>query len=263
MSTANSPVSLVDDLLAFVRNEGYEPGDRLPPIRKLSRVLGAGRNVVRDGLLEAQTLGLVKIEPRQGVFVQETGAGQVSNQVSRVLQRALESEEQNLFHLIDARVMVETQLAAEAARLRRPEDLLPLRQALDGVLAAGDERLKYIAADERFHLTIARVAGNRVLLTFLEVLWNLIRPAKSSLLLSPQDRRVSDREHRELFQAIVASDPQRARTQMAQHLEQGRALLVDYACSPLPGGPTTSASSGQRRSTSSRSTRTPRRGGKK
>jgi GntR family transcriptional repressor for pyruvate dehydrogenase complex len=101
---------------------------------------------------------------------------------------------------------------------------------LETVLAAGDDRAAYIEADEAFHLAIARIAGNRVLLAFLELLWRLIRPAKSHLLLSPQDRRISDREHQELFQDIVAGDPARARSKMDEHIRQGRALLLDFAC---------------------------------
>jgi DNA-binding FadR family transcriptional regulator len=230
----SAETGLVNDLRAFVRKEGYGAGDRLPPIRKLSRVLGAGRNVVRDGLLEAQTLGLVKIEPRQGVFVQGVfvqggHTGRRTDGFCRMLENVLGGEKQNLIHLVDARLLVETELAGAAARTRRPEDLLPLRQALENVLAAGEDRSAYIEADEAFHLAIARISGNRVLLAFLETLCRLIRPAKAPLLLSPQNRRVTDREHQELFQSIVVGDPARARKTMDEHIRQGRALLLDYA----------------------------------
>jgi GntR family transcriptional regulator, transcriptional repressor for pyruvate dehydrogenase complex len=232
-----SPANLVDELTAYIRQEGFRPGERLPPIRRLSKVLKAGRNLVRDGLLEAQTLGLVKIEPRKGVFVagdrQEEG-------VCRMLERVLTRDEPNLFHLVDARLVVEAELAAEAARTRRPEDLLPLRQALEKVLGAGDDRESYIEADEAFHLAISRIAGNRVLSAFLELVWRLIRPAKANLALSPQNRRLSDTEHQELFRSIVAGDAAAARAKMDEHIRQGRALLLDYACS-LPQAASESA----------------------
>jgi DNA-binding FadR family transcriptional regulator len=226
--------ALVDELVAFIQRDGRGPGDRLPPIRELSRVLKVGRNAVRDGLLEAQTLGLVKIEPRQGVFVQSAAAGGRLNQMGRMIETVLSREEQNLFHLVDARLVVETEMAAEAARTRRPEDLLPLRQALEAVLSVGDDRLDYIEADENFHLTIARIAGNRVLFAFLEILWRLIRPAKSNLLLSPKNRGLNDREHRDLFECIVAGDAARARTKMDEHIRRGRTLLLDFACTTPP-----------------------------
>jgi GntR family transcriptional repressor for pyruvate dehydrogenase complex len=227
LSPGFSSAGLIDELTAYIRNEGFRAGDRLPPIRRLSKVLKAGRNLVRDGLLEAQTLGLVRIEPRKGVFVagdrQEDG-------VCRMLERVLARDEPNLFHLVDARRVVESELAAEAARTRRPEDLLPLRQALEKVLAAGDDRESYVEADEAYHHSIARIAGNRVLSAFLEVLWRLIRPAKTNLALSPQNRRLSDTEHQELFRSIVDGDAAGARAKMDEHIRQGQTLLLDYAC---------------------------------
>jgi GntR family transcriptional repressor for pyruvate dehydrogenase complex len=224
-----SHTGVVEGLADFIRNEGYTDGDRLPPIRELADMLKAGRNAVRDALLEAQTLGLVRIEPRQGVYVQTADSKGHVDRAGPALEQSLSRGEQNLFHLVDARLAVETAVAAEAARTRRPEDLLPLRHSLEAVLTVGDDRAAYVDADERFHLMIARIAGNHVMSTFLEILWRFIRPAKSNLFLSSQNRRVSDREHQELFRAIVSGDAESAREKMDEHIRQGRALLMDYA----------------------------------
>jgi DNA-binding FadR family transcriptional regulator len=220
--------TLINELLDFIRSKSYKPGERLPPIRELSATLGFGRNAIRDGLLEAQTMGFVKIEPRLGVFVQNLDAVNGAEDLSRTLEKVLTQEEQNLFHLVDARLLVEAELASEAARTRRPEDLLPLRQALEGVLTSCGDRLDFIKADEAFHLAIARIAGNRVLYAFLQTLWRMIRPRKKNFLLSSENRDLTDREHQELFQSIVAGDADRARVTMRDHVGQGRALLLDY-----------------------------------
>jgi GntR family transcriptional repressor for pyruvate dehydrogenase complex len=222
---SKSPVS---DLLDFVHREGYGPGDRLPPIRRLSAALGLGRNVVRDALLEAQTLGFVRIEPRLGVFLLDLAPGNRVNGLGPALERALTQEEQNLFHLVDARLVVEVELAGAAAQTRRPEDLLPLRQALEAVLGNRGDRLDFIKTDEAFHLTIARIAGNRILLAFLQTLWRMLQPAKLTLLLSAEDRGCSDREHQELFQNIVHGDADKARATMRAHIGRGRSLLMEF-----------------------------------
>ncbi|HYT92369.1 MAG TPA: FadR/GntR family transcriptional regulator [Gemmataceae bacterium] len=219
--------NLVSDLLDFVRREGYGPGDRLPTIRQLSATLGSGRNAIRDALLEAQTLGFVRIEPRLGVFVQDLDPENRTVGLVPALEQSL-SQEQNLFHLVDARLVLESELVAAAARNRRPEDLLPLRQALEAVLGVRGDRLAFIKADEAFHLAIARVGGNRVLLVFLQTLWRLIAPAKLNLLLSEESRQVTDGEHQELFQHIVAGDADKARAAMRVHVGKGRALLLKY-----------------------------------
>jgi DNA-binding FadR family transcriptional regulator len=220
--------NLINDLMDFMRTEGFGRGDRLPPIRQLSATLGFGRNAIRDGLLEAQTMGFVKIEPRLGVFVQNLDAVSHADGMASTLEKVLTQQEQNFFHLVDARRLVEVELAGEAARTRRPEELLPLRQALETVLASHEDRLAFVKADEAFHLAIARLAGNRVLLAFLQTLWRMIQPAKMNLLLSPESRDCSDREHQELFQSIVGEDVDKARAIMRAHIGKGRALLLDY-----------------------------------
>jgi GntR family transcriptional repressor for pyruvate dehydrogenase complex len=212
----------------FMRSEDYGPGDRLPPIRELSAKLGIGRNAIRDGLLEAQVMGFVKVEPRLGAFVQDLGALSAADGPAPAFEKMLTQQDHNLFHVVDARLLVEAELAGEAARVRRPEDLLPLRQALEAVLARWEDRLVFIRTDEAFHLAIARIAGNRVLLMFLQTLWRMIRPAKLNLLLSPEERECTDREHQELFQSIVDGDVDKARATMRAHIGKGRALLLDY-----------------------------------
>ncbi len=228
MTVTTPSKNLVSNLMDFARSEGYGPGDRLPPIRQLSAALGFGRNAIRDGLLEAQTLGFVKIEPRLGVFVQDLDPVSRGDGLAPALEKVLTQDEQNLFHLVDARLLVEVELVGEAARTRRPEDLLPLRQALEAVLASREERLAFIKTDEAFHLAIARIAGNRVLLIFLQTLLWILRPAKLNLPLSTQNRERTDREHQELFRSIVAGDAEKARAIMRAHLLKGRSLLLEY-----------------------------------
>jgi DNA-binding FadR family transcriptional regulator len=227
---------LIDELMDFVRGNGYAPGDRLPSIRELAEKLSVGRNAVRDGLLEAQTIGLVKIEPRLGVFLKHSGPDAGADGLAATLETVLTQEDQNLFHLVDARLLVEAELAGAAARDRRPDDLLPLREALDAVLGEHADRLAYIRADETFHLAVARVAGNRVLLAFLQALWRMILPAKMNLLLSAANRAQSDREHCEAFQSIVDGNAERAQAVVRAHIDRGRVLLHEYVRTLPRGG---------------------------
>ena len=60
---------VVQRLIRYIKAEQLQPGDRLPSIRQLAQDWGVGRNAVRDGLLEAKTLGLVDLHPRAGAFV--------------------------------------------------------------------------------------------------------------------------------------------------------------------------------------------------
>ncbi len=219
---------VVHDLMEFVRDRGFHRGDRMPSIRELAVTLGHGPNVVRDGVLQAQSFGLVRIEPRLGIFVQNPEAVRLSDDLSRSLHGALARKDQNVFHLLEARIFVEVELVGKVARAKRHEDLLPLREALERVLACRGERLELIEADEAFHLGIAKIAGNPVMTTFLRTLLGLLRPTKAIVLLSDKNRRRVDGEHVEIFRSILEGDAERAQKVMRKHLELGRALLLEH-----------------------------------
>jgi len=225
---AAGKIDVVHDLMEFVRRKGFQRGDRMPSIRELSATLGHGPNVVRDGMLHAQSMGLVKIEPRLGIFVQNPEAVRLSDDLSRSLHGALAHKDQNVFHLLEARIFVEMELVGKVARAKRHEDLLPLRESLEKVLTCRGERLDLIEADEAFHLGIAKIAGNPVMLTFLRTLLGLLRPTKAIALLSDKNRKRVDGEHVEIFRCLLEGDGERAQAVMGKHLELGRALLLEH-----------------------------------
>jgi GntR family transcriptional repressor for pyruvate dehydrogenase complex len=234
VQAVNGDGDVVHDLMEFVRQKGFHRGDRMPSIRELAVTLGHGPTVVRDGMLQAQTMGLVKIEPRLGIFVENPEAVRLSDDLSRSLHGSLVRKDQNVFHLLEARIFVEVELVGKVARAKRHEDLLPLRGALEKVLACRGERLELIEADEAFHLGIAKIAGNPVMLTFLRTLLGLLRPTKAIVLLSDKNRKRTDNEHVEIFRCLLAGDAEQAQAVMRKHLEHGRSLLLQHLRT-LPG----------------------------
>src|SRR2546421_484405 len=72
----------------------------------------------------------------------------------------LRLDEHRYWKIPEARHAVETRIAALAAQRRQAADLEALREALQGMDAAMDDPLTYIAIDERFHLALAAAAGN-------------------------------------------------------------------------------------------------------
>lgn len=228
MSLSDTGRDVASDLVDYIRRQGYVRGDRLPSIRQLSGALGVGRNALRDGVLQAQAKGLVRIEPRLGVFVQNPNAVPVADGLAESLEHALARETHNIFHLLDARLLVELELVGKAARAGYSEELLPLRQALEAVLADCEDRTAFVEADEAYHLEIARLAGNPVLLVFLRTLLERLRPMKAGVLLSPEDRQRSDREHIEIYRGILEGKPEEAQSVIREHVARGRTLLLQH-----------------------------------
>jgi DNA-binding FadR family transcriptional regulator len=61
---------VVRRLIEYIRSRRLMVGDRLPAIRRLAKMIEMSPRAVRDGLMQAQTMGLVTIRPRSGAFVQ-------------------------------------------------------------------------------------------------------------------------------------------------------------------------------------------------
>lgn len=223
----SSTRAVVRQLVDLIRSEGLSTGDRLAPIRELAGRFGVGANVVRDGLLQAQAMGLVQIQPRAGVFVQTVDYSPLVDALQETLQTTLFLEDPNLFHLNEARRLIEMETSAKAALRCRVEDLLPLSQHMRAMDESGDDLAQLIEADEKFHLGIATIAGNQVYVTILRGLLVLLRPLREVAVPTPETRARTRAQHQQIYRALKEGDPIAASEAMGRHLEGQYNLLID------------------------------------
>jgi DNA-binding FadR family transcriptional regulator len=223
----NTKNAVVRQIIDYIRSEQLSTGDRLPSIRQLSEILQAGPNVVRDAILQAQTMGLLKVHPRSGAFVQSLDFSLLVDALGDTMETALMQKDINLFHLVDARRVIEMEVVAKAAQQHRPEDLLPLRQALEAMEANVEDRPRFIEADEQFHLAIAMMAGNPVLSVVVRSLLVLLRPYRMMIRPRSEDRSRTSRLHATIYQCIVTGAVEQAREAMSEHLTDHREQLLN------------------------------------
>lgn len=207
----------------IVQQQGLRAGDRLPSIRELAERLELKQTIVRDALLKAESLGLIKVQPRAGVFLRANGSHEQSAMelpLEAVFQNVLIQDEHNLFHLLDARRLIEIELAARAAERRTLEDLLPVRRALEGMLQLpiDSQRSEYVEHDLRFHIEISRLAGNMALFAIHQSLMGLLRPHLNEVTQDLHRRSNTDRSHIAIYEALVAGDAEKVRAELRGHL---------------------------------------------
>lgn len=241
--TSGSP-SILGSIWDVVRERRLTTGDQLPSIRELAERLEVKQTVVRDALLKAESLGLVKVLPRAGVFLRGNGPLPKSVAICNAsvepflpgsFQSSQLSDEHNVLHLLDARRLIEIELAGRAAERRRLEDLLPVRRALDALLQLPSDatRVEHVQLDVRFHVEIARLGGNHVLFSVQRQLLESLVPYLNDVPQSHQRRSLSDRSHVAIYEALVASDVEKARQEMREHLNLAYdSLLKDIQQSP-------------------------------
>jgi GntR family transcriptional regulator, transcriptional repressor for pyruvate dehydrogenase complex len=245
--TLTQPVAddVLPAVLDVIRDRGLKVGDQLPSIRELAELLEVKPTAVRDALLRAQALGLVRVLPRAGAFLRSSlhGPGKRVPTAPEALAGALlpgsPQETPNLFHLLDARRLVEVELAGRAAERRRLEDLLPVRNALEAMAAIPVSKRHhgdYADHDIRFHVEISRLAGNLVLANFQQALLEMLRPHLVALPWDAARQNRTDLSHAAIYAALVAGDSARARAEMLEHLSMAyNSLLQDIQTPPAAG----------------------------
>lgn len=211
---------LLPALWQIVAERDLRVGDQLPSIRELAELLDVRPSAVRDTFLEAQGKGWLRILPRAGAFL-----CRLPPECDRGAEHRLNSEGQgreqpNLFHLLDARRLIEIELVGRAAQVRRLEDLLPMRRVLDQMLAVSSSatREEHVKLDIEFHREIAQLAGNSVLCAMQQQLLEQLRPHLHNVPRSLHRHEQVDRSHIAIYEALVHEDAEKARREMHDHL---------------------------------------------
>ncbi|WP_407048452.1 FadR/GntR family transcriptional regulator [Methyloraptor flagellatus] len=209
------------------------PGERLPPERDLARRLGVSRPTVREAMIALEIAGLVEVRVGSGIYVrQPNGADGAAPSFD---------EGPSPYEIVDARLMIEPLIAADAARNATAADDAAIASTLAELEAAGTRELRE-AADRRFHTLIARAAGNSVMVTFVESLWAGMSSTLFAALADrtglPEIRAITLADHRAIATGIRARDPGEAAEAMRAHLAQVRKVL-DTTADPPAGSAAT------------------------
>jgi GntR family transcriptional regulator, transcriptional repressor for pyruvate dehydrogenase complex len=220
--------SLLDDItgriLALIRDEGLDPGSRLPATAELAERFGVATPTLREALRRLESTGVVEIRHGSGVYFR----GDLSRLVLANPHRA-KLTRATLLDLLDTRAVIEPYLAEQAARCRGENEARTLDAAfarIESVLDGSPRALS--AANMAFHAAIGHISGNRVLSQVLDTLIELNGDAQVEIMHIHGDMMADFDEHRRILANIKAGKPLRARDLMRKHL-LGVRDIVDSA----------------------------------
>ncbi len=227
MSSKTSPITLrtvqrrklteeiAQQLLAEIRDRRLGPGTRMPSERELMSALGVGRSTIREALNGLALLGVIEIRHGQGVFVAEGASRERGpEELATALAKGVTHD------LLEARRIVEVEIAALAASRRKQADLRSMEKVLkahDRALRAGDVCAEQAA---RFHLELAAAAHNEVLEGLVASILPMLEQLGPELETLEGYREWEYTEHRGIYEAIRGSEPELAAERMRAHLQQ-------------------------------------------
>lgn len=208
-------VSVVAKRLLDLFTSGHlAPGTRLPPERQLATSLGIGRSAVREALAALEILGLVDVRPGSGTYLRGTSSELLPETLNwGVMINASRTEE-----LIAVRSELEVMAARLAATRITDTELVRLERLVDTMQATVDNPVRFIEADLKCHMLIARTAGNQVLQDLLQSIRSLLRLWVERGVRDPHDAADALREHTALLEALRTKDAARADAVMRAHM---------------------------------------------
>ncbi|KHT62845.1 transcriptional regulator [Photobacterium gaetbulicola] len=205
----------------------YKVGDRLPPERDIAERLDVSRTVVREAIIMLELENLVEVKKGSGVYVLNIPSH--SNSRENVI-----SDDAGPFEMLQARQLLESNIAEFAAIQVTPGDIVKMRAALElerSEIASGADEC---FGDEQFHMCIAEATQNSVLVDMLKQSWERREQSPMwkklhSHIIDQAYREEWLEDHARILAAMQRKDPIAAKNAMWQHLENVKQRLLELS----------------------------------
>ncbi len=210
---------VVESLLDRVVSGALAEGATLPNEPALCAEFGVSRTVVREAVKTLEEKGLVKA--RQGLGTTVLGQDAWNLLDPMVLAATVRHDEELvvLDQLISVRSALESQMAAQAARLGTAEQKSSIRDAWDTMAAQVADAVAFAETDVEFHERVMLASGNRLARA---VVRTVHAEARTSMRYvghpSRNDCELSNAQHLAVLEAIEAGDADQASTAMTNHI---------------------------------------------
>jgi DNA-binding FadR family transcriptional regulator len=215
---------VADQIRGLIDQGGFGPGSRLPPERELAQQLGVSRPSLREALIALEIEGRVEIRMSSGVYV---CAAPPASAAEPMALGESPSE------LMQARAVIEGSVALLAAARVTRQGLERTKACLETMRLDLQRGHAPVEADRRFHVAIAEMTGNSILVRLVGELFDGRHGAITSHFTrrteNPLSWEAAIQEHERIYDALEARDPQEAVAAMASHMKLARDRWVDGA----------------------------------
>ncbi|CAN7747637.1 FadR/GntR family transcriptional regulator [Bradyrhizobium sp. LjRoot220] len=212
-------------VFAFLRDRliagSLKPGDRLVSERELAIQLGVGRPLVREALRALTMLGIVEIRDRIGTVVTRPDISVLND----FFTFALAQQADMVDDVMQARIAIECQAVRLACERASIADFERLQRTLAKISETIDEADAGGMADFEFHQSIVLASHSETLAVLHNAMAGLLthshRSRRELVQAFPSMKTYLIDDHKRIFDAILARDPERADTTLRRHFAIG------------------------------------------
>lgn len=207
---------IVAQLRAMIDKRQLEPGDKLPPERKLAEMFSVSRNTVREAIRTLAEQDLVEARQGAGTYVKEADAQRFATLFAGTILRG----QPGLRDIFEVRKLLEPRIAALAATNRSASELRRMETLLAAQSAAISAGRPAEGLDQQLHGLLAEASGNHILHALIESMQDELSESRAEGLQSPARNEASLSAHRAVVQAVSAGLSGQAENAMLAHLNE-------------------------------------------
>jgi len=207
---------VADRIRVLMLDGTFPPGEPLPSERHLAERFGVSRGSIRDALRTLETIGLLETRHGQGTFPHELSVDRLVAPLASVMAYRADLQDE----LLDVRRMFEPAVARVAALRATDEDLADLQRILETQRQKLKTGQSAIVEDTAFHAILARSTRNRVVMSIMATLNDLLVDSRTQSLLQKGRPARSIDGHEAVVAALRRRDAEGASQSMYNHIDQ-------------------------------------------
>ncbi|ASQ15731.1 FCD domain-containing protein [Enterobacter cloacae] len=215
-------------LRQMITNMNYIIGDKLPPEREIAETLNVSRALVREALIMLELENIIEVRKGSGIYVVA-----LPYLRERAATDPCTLNAAGPFELLQARQLLESNIAEFAATQATPVDIANMRSALKrecDELNTGEGE----TGDREFHLAIAQATHNSILVELLKQSWawrenNPMWLKLHTRITNKDYRKEWMTDHQVILASMIKKDPALAKEAMWQHLEHVKQRLLELS----------------------------------
>jgi GntR family transcriptional repressor for pyruvate dehydrogenase complex len=204
----------------MIESHDFAAGEKLPTERELAEMFGVGRSSVREALQALQIVGALERRQGKGTFLGDAA-------IQSLQRMDTSAEKYSFMELAEARRIIEIQAAILSAKNANNGDLKAMEASyLRHAKTSGSRpRPEITVLDYDFHRAVVRGSHNSFLLKMFDILRdNLISSNYAVLTKDKITGAVSC--HKQILEAIMLHDQNKAKKKMKEHLSQVEKLII-------------------------------------